>query len=75
MIEPKVVELKNAKDKGKNKRWNILNNSINIESSVFGSIYLHCLEKPAITRESVAKSAKSRKQRLDITEQQKKYKQ
>ena len=70
-IEPKVIELTRAKSKGKNKRLNILNIYNNIKSSIFDGVYLHYFDKPVTTKESIAKSTESRKQRLDIINKKK----
>ena len=68
MIEPKVIKLTRAKSsRGKN----ILNIYNNIELSIFDGAYLHYFDRPVITKESIAKSAESRKQRLDIINKKK----
>ena len=71
LMEPKVIELTRAKSRGKNKRLNILNIYNNIKSSIFDSVYLHYFDKPVTTKESIAKSTESRKQRLDIINKKK----
>ena len=71
LIEPKVIELTRAKSRGKNKRLNILNIYNNIKSSIFDGVYPHYFDKPVIAKESIAKSAESRKKRLDIINKKK----
>ena len=71
LIEPKFIELTRAKSRGKNKRLNILNIYNNKKLSIFHGVYLHYFEKPVTTKESIAKSTESRKQRLDIINKKK----
>ena len=73
MVDPKVIELTRAKSsRGKNKRLNISNIYNNIESSIFKDVYFHYFNKPKITEESIAERTKLRRQRLNITEKNKK---
>ena len=68
MIEPKVIKItKKKSSRGKN----ILNIYNNIELSIFDGAYLHYFDRPVITKEGIAKSAESRKQRLDIINKKK----
>ena len=72
MIKPKVDKLKNLKGKGKDKRIIILNILENIESIIFDGVYLHYFDKPKITKESIAKRTKLRRQRIDVFKEKEK---
>ena len=65
LIAPDTTALKNMKDKGKNKRYNILNVLINLRS-VFTGVYLHYKDVPS---ESELESEKSIVERTKLRRQ------
>ena len=72
LIKPKVDKLANAKDKGKDKRSNVLNILHNIKLSIFDGLYYHYFNKPKATKKSISERIKLRRQRLDIVKEKEK---
>ena len=65
LIRPEIAALKKSKSKSKDRRNNILNVWSDLES-VFSGVYVHYDDKPE-SRETIAESAKLRRQRSDKT--------
>ena len=65
LIAPDIVELENAKGKGKNKRCKILEVLGNLKS-VFTGVYLHYKDVPSESEESIAERAKLRRKKTKI---------
>ena len=72
LIEPNVVELKNAKGKSKNKRSNILTILENIKLGIFDRVYLHYLDESKLAEESIAERTKLRRQTLNMVKEKEK---
>ena len=71
-MKPDVDALRNATNRCKNKRKNILNVLDNIESSVFDGTYFHHKDQSLESEESIAKRTKLRRQKFDeIAEKEK----
>ena len=72
LMKPDVDALRNATNRCKNKRKNILNVLDNIESSVFDGTYFHHKAQSLESEESIAKRTKLRRQKFDeIAEKEK----